>query len=174
MDKTNDSGRVRVRLATLEDAGAIARIYNQAVEARFQTAALEPVTEADRRRWLEDHHPPQTHPVWVAQVGQEVAGWCSLSAYRPGRQALQHSAEISYYVHQDHRRKGIASTLMQHAIDVCPELGLKVLFAVLLDVNTASVALLERHGFEKWGHLPGVALIDGVTCGHLIYGRNAP
>ncbi len=46
-----------------------------------------------------------------------------------------------------------------------------MLFAILLDVNTSSVGILEKFGFEQWGHLPGVADFDGALCGHLYYGR---
>jgi phosphinothricin acetyltransferase len=107
----------------------------------------------------------------VAERGGALAGWCSLSAYRPGRMALRHTAEISYYVHQDHRRSGVGSALIAHAIAQCPRLGLRTLFAILLDINRASASLLEKHGFARWGHLPGVAEIDGRECGHLYYGR---
>ncbi len=92
-------------------------------------------------------------------------------SYRPGRLALRYTAEISYYVHDSHRRQGVASALLSHALDRCGELGIKSLFALLLEVNTASVALLEKFGFERWGLMPGVAEVDGEECGHLIYGR---
>lgn len=161
---------VGLRLATASDAEAIAEIYNQAVRAGFQTAELSPVSVASRLTWLAAH-PPDAYPVWVLEEAGQVLGWCSLSAYRPGRAALRHTAEISYYVHQAHRRKGVATRLTRHALAACPSLGLEVVYAVLLDVNEASVALLEREGFERWGHLPGVARIGEVVCGQWIYGR---
>ncbi len=43
-------------------------------------------------------------------------------------------------------------------------------FALLLDINSTSVRLLEKFGFTRWGHMPDVADIDGRECGHLIYG----
>jgi phosphinothricin acetyltransferase len=50
-------------------------------------------------------------------------------------------------------------------------LGIKTLFAIILDDNEASVKLIEKCGYEKWGHLPGVAVFDGVEAGHLYYGK---
>ena len=101
----------------------------------------------------------------------ETLGWCSLSAHRRGRMALRNVAEISYYVDQDHRRKGIGRQLMQHALEQAPKLGLHNLFAILLDVNQTSVELLEKNGFSRWGHLPGIAEFPDKTCGQFIYGR---
>ena len=40
----------------------------------------------------------------------------------------------------------------------------------IIDNNTASIRQLEKYGFEKWGHLPRVAVFDGVEVGHLYYG----
>jgi len=31
--------------------------------------------------------------------------------------------------------------------------------------------LLEKFGFEKWGHLPDIAIIDDTICGQFIYGK---
>lgn len=46
------------------------------------------------------------------------------------------------------------------------------LFALLLDINEGSSRILEKLGFERWGHMPGIAEIDDRECGHLIYGKN--
>jgi phosphinothricin acetyltransferase len=43
--------------------------------------------------------------------------------------------------------------------------------AILMDRNQASVRLLEKTGFARWGHLPGIADFGGVTCGQYLYGR---
>ncbi len=159
-----------VRLATERDVPAITTIYNQAIAARFQTADISPVDEANRSNWLAAHNPDR-HPVYVAQADAAVAGFCSISPYRPGREALRHTAEISYYVDADKRGKGIGSTLVAHAIQSCPQLGIKTLFAILLDANADSIGLLECNAFERWGHMPNIADFDGVEVGHLYYGR---
>jgi RimJ/RimL family protein N-acetyltransferase len=46
-----------------------------------------------------------------------------------------------------------------------------VLLGILLERNTASRRLMEKCGFEVWGRLPDVALIDGELVSHLYYGR---
>jgi phosphinothricin acetyltransferase len=158
---------MEIRTARLADLVDIVAIYNQAVREKA-TADTDPVTVEERRDWFE-RHAPDRRPILVA-VRDAVVGWCGLSDYRPGRGAVRHTAEISYYVHAAHRRKGVASALVAEAIRRCPELEIRTLFAILLDSNAASVGLLEKSGFRRWGHMPDVADFDGLELGHLYYG----
>jgi len=159
-----------IRPATLKDYSDIVKIYNHAVDERFATADTEYVTIESRKNWFAQHS-PETYPIYVAEENEEIIGWCSLSQYRPGRKALRTVAEISYYIHKDHRRKGIVNNLIKHTMDSAKNLHFKNLISILLDKNTISIHLLEKFGFEKWGHLPEVADFDGVICGQYIYGR---
>ncbi|HOO39237.1 MAG TPA: N-acetyltransferase family protein [Deltaproteobacteria bacterium] len=161
---------LRIRPAQSGDLTRIVEIYNHAVEQKGATADLTPVSVEDRKQWFAEHG-PETYPIWTALTGETVVGWCSLSPYRPGRMALRRTAEISYYVHRDYRGKGVGSALITHAITQCVSLDITSLFALLLDINIASIKILEKSGFVRWGHMPDIAEIDGTRCGHLIYGR---
>lgn len=160
---------LKIRTAQVWDLEAIVAIYNESIPGRRSTADLDPVRVQDRAGWFAEHE-PQTHPIFVAEAGGAVAGWCSISPYRPGRRALRFTAEISYYVAGSFHRQGVASALIRHAVAAAPGLSLKTLFAIVLDRNLASLRLLEKHGFQRWGFLPGVADFDGEECGHLYYG----
>ncbi len=161
---------LRVRVARAADLPRLVEIHNQAIAERT-TADLDPFRPEERRAWF-DAHPPERRPILVAEtVDGAVAGWCSLSDHRPGRAALRSTAEISYFVDRAHRRRGVASALVEEALRRAPALGLRRLFALLLAENAASVALLERHGFAPWGRLPGVAEIDGRRVDQVLYGR---
>lgn len=159
-----------IRKAYEEDLADIVKIYNQAVSLKGATADTEPLTVADRQQWFAEH-PPYQYPVWVAEDAAVILGWCSLSPYRPGRKALQYTVEISYYIHEAYRRKGVGSALIQHAIEQCKGLSIKTVFALLLDCNCSSISILEKFGFARWGHMPNVADFDGEEYGHLIYGK---
>jgi len=161
---------MEIRIAEERDLPQIVAIYNQAVARGGMTADLIPLTVDERRTWFAEHT-GKNHPIWVLQTDEMVAGWCSLSPYRPGRMAMRYTAEISYYVAEDFRRRGIGSALIKHAISQCERLGIKTLFALLLDSNTPSVRILEKFGFTRWGHMPNVADFGGRECGHLVYGR---
>ncbi len=161
---------VNVRTARSSDLEAIVAIYNQAVVARFQTGDRTEVKAEERRAWLEGHH-PEKHPIYVSESEGEIAGWLSISPYRPGREALRFTAEVSYFVDLKFRGRGVASRLLEHAIAQATSLNLKTYFAIVLDKNSASGGLLEKFGFTRWGYLPNVADFDGEECGQLYYGR---
>lgn len=160
---------MKIRLAGQADLEAINRIYNQAVQQRFCTAHLEAVDMEERRQWFAFHDPAR-YPVFVALEGEDLVGWVSLGAYRENRQALAHVAEVSYYVDARARGKGVGSSLLKHAIHVAPGLGFSVLIAILLNRNPASIALLDKYGFEEWGRMPGIARIEDQLADHLYYG----
>ena len=60
--------------------------------------------------------------------------------------------------------------MLAHSIKVAPSFGFKVLIAILLNKNPASIGLLDKFGFEPWGAMPGIALIDGQEADHLYFG----
>jgi len=159
-----------IRPSTTKDIAEIIKIYNHAVDEKFATADSEHVTIESRKDWFAQHS-PDTYPIYVAEEKSEIIGWCSLSPHRPGRKALRTVAEISYYIHKDHRRKGIANLLINHTLESAKALGFKNLISILLDLNKPSIHMLEKFGFEKWGHLPHVAEIEGVVCGQYIFGK---
>jgi len=164
----------KVRIADEEDLPEIVRIYNQAVAMQSATADISSVSLESRKTWLQEH-PRDRYPVFVAESQEAFLGWCSLSPYRPGRMALRHTAEISYYIDENFRGIGVGSELISHAIQNCADLGIKTIFAIILDINQESAQILEKFGFDKWGHLPSIADFDGKECGHLYYGlRVAP
>ena len=162
---------MKIRLAQLDDLASIVDIYNQSIPSKQATGDTQPVRVEDRLAWFQEHRPDE-HPIFVAELDQQVAGWCSLSAYRPGRAALRFTAEISYYISYAYHRQGIGTALVEHALAACPALGIKHVFAIVLDGNQASVKLLKKMDFEKWGYLPKVADFDGKEVSHLYYGRH--
>lgn len=156
-----------LRTAAPRDLPEIAEILNQAVMTR-SAGYTEPVTVEERRLWLDSHGP--THPVIVAEVESRVVGWANLSAYRPGRRAFRATAEISYYVHDQYRRRGVASRLVRDLMERCSDLNVQTLVAILLANNDASISLLRKLGFEEWGRLPRIAALGGVEVDHVYYG----
>lgn len=160
-----------IRIAQIDDLTGIVEIYNQAILSKQSTGDTQLLHVRDRMTWFEEHQ-AEKHPIFVSEVDGQVVGWCSLSAYRPGRAAFRFTAEISYYIDFAHHRQGIGMALIKHALAACPALQIKHLVAIVLEVNQASLRLLEKIGFEQWGYLPGVADFDGRDVGHLYYGRH--
>jgi L-amino acid N-acyltransferase YncA len=159
-----------IRPAKAEDAAAINHIYNQAVEAKL-TGDTMPISDDARRAWIEQHA-NSIYPVFIAEENNRIRGWLSFSAYRPGRQAMVHTAEISYYVNHEDHRSGTGTRLVEFAVSTAPQYRFANLLAIILDHNTASIRLLEKCGFHRWGLLPDIAVFDGVKRSHVYYGIN--
>jgi len=167
---TPTAREVHIRIAEFADLPAIVTIYNQAVPTHRSTANTAPVTVEGRKAWFQEHE-PHKYPIFVAEFDGQVVGWCSLSVYRPGRAALRFTAEISCYVDNGSQGRGVGRDLVNHALEASPSLGIKNIVAVLIDRNEASRKLVEKLGFQQWGHLPRVLDFDGQEYGEFYYGK---
>jgi phosphinothricin acetyltransferase len=160
---------VTIRDATAADLATIVAIYNAAIPGRLATADTEPITVESRTAWLAAHA-PDAYPLWVAEADDAIAGWLSFQPFY-GRPAYRATAELSVYVSPSHRRRGVARALVAHAIESGPALGFATLLGFVFGHNTASTALFTGFGFERWGDLPRVAVLDGVERDLTILGR---
>lgn len=160
---------MKIVLAQRKDLDGIVDIYNQAIRAGRCTADTEPFSIEQRMAWFENHHPDK-FPLLVAKEGNELLGYLTISPYREGRKAVQHTAEVSYYISYNHHCKGIASRLMSGALERCPSLKIKHLIAILVGSNQGSIGLLEKYGFELWGCFPNIVEFGDDRIDHLYYG----
>ena len=159
----------KIRKAKTDDLRIINDIYNQAVVKKYQTADIELITMVSRKLWFINHN-VEKYPIFVLENNNKIVGWVSLSSYRTGRKALETTAEVSYYVHNDYQNRGIGTVLLKSAIDISAEYNFKNLIAILLESNIRSIKLLEKFNFKSWGTLPKIAKIDGKYYDHLYYG----
>lgn len=157
------------RFAVQDDLSAITEIYNQAIRAKNATGDLKEYEAKERTEWL-SKYTNNDYPIYVVESHSKVVGYCTLSPYRPGRKAMSQVAEISYYLDYTWHRKGIGAQLIKYVIEDCPRINKQYLLAILLDINTSSIGILEKFKFKKWGHFPEIVNLDGNKCGHLIYG----
>ncbi len=160
---------MNLRDAREDDLAAIVSIYNATIPSRMVTADLEPVTVESRVPWFREHGP--TRPIWVSESeGGTVDGWLSFSAFHP-RAAYAATAEVSVYVDANRRRRGLGRQLLALAIEHAPSLGIANLVGLVFGHNTPSLALFEAHGFARWGHLPRIAVLDGIERDLIYVGR---
>ncbi len=149
-----------IRDAVEADLPAIIEIYNATVPTRMVTAELEPTTVESRLPWFREHS-PERYPFWVAESEGRVIGWLDFKKFLP-RCAYRGTAEISVYVDENFRRRGVARRLLEEAIARAPSLGITALVGLIFGHNEPSLTLFRRMGFERWAFLPGVAQLDGV------------
>ena len=158
------------RLATRDDLPQIVAIYNATIPSRMVTADTEPVPVASRVAWFEAHR-PEFRPLWVIEEGSRIAAWLSFSEFY-GRPAYNKTAELSVYVDETFRRRGLGAYLLGRAIAHAPALRVDRLIGFIFRHNIPSLRLFERAGFSIWGELPGVTALDGIERDVVIVGRS--
>lgn len=158
-----------IRDAREADLPAIVAIYNSIIPGRMVTAELEPVTVELRRPWFAAHAPERL-PIWVAEDGGCILGWLSFDAFHP-RAAYGGTAMIAIYIGEAHRRRGLGRVLLARAIEHAPQLGLHTLLGYIFGHNEPSLRFFAGFGFERWAHLPRVAILDGVERDLIIVGK---
>jgi L-amino acid N-acyltransferase YncA len=159
-----------IRDAAEADLPAIIEIYNAATATRTSTALFDPVSVEERLPWFH-RHSPNEFPLWVAELDGRIAGWLSFHEFIH-RPAYRGAVEISIYVHERFRRRGIGRTLLQKAIADAPRLKARALLGYVLGHNEASLALFESAGFERWGRLPRLARFENAERDLVIVGRH--
>jgi phosphinothricin acetyltransferase len=157
------------RPGTREDLERIVEIYNSTIPSRMVTGDMEPVPVAAREAWFGEHD-PVSRPLWIAEQDGECVGWLSLSSFY-GRPAYSATVEVSLYVDQNHRGRGVGSYLLSQAIAVAPRIGIETLLGFIFSHNEPSLSLFHKFGFAQWGCLPRVARMDGIERDVVILGR---
>ncbi|MFY0780053.1 GNAT family N-acetyltransferase [Peribacillus simplex] len=160
---------IEFREAELSDLPRIVEIYNSTIASRMVTADTEPVSVQSRVKWFEEHD-SESRPLFIITIEGETAGWMSFQSFY-GRPAYNSTAEISIYIDDYFRGKGIGQISIQKAIDVSPKLGVKTLLGFIFAHNAPSLKLFSKFGFEKWAHLPQVAELDGIERDLIILGK---
>lgn len=159
----------RYRIATRTDLPAIVAIYNSTIASRQVTADLEPVSVESREVWFAEHK-PESLPLWVVEVDGRIGAWLSYSSFH-ARAAYGRTAELAIYVDESGRRAGLGSYLLREAIAFAPQLSIDVLVGLIFGHNEPSLHLFTKYGFERWGLLPRVAILDGVERDLVVVGR---
>lgn len=135
-----------IRPASDVDLDAILEIHNRAIR---ETTAIWTDAEADRpdrERWLAAHV-AVAHPVIVAEVDGEVAGYASYSSWRE-KIGYRFTVENSVYVAERYQRQGIGRMLMVELIALARSRGIHVMIAAIEAENASSIAMHRALGFE--------------------------
>ena len=130
---------IQIRIASSDDIPALRDLFNQGL---LEKNTPENDTGADLDHLVAGYFDCSDSCFWVAEIGEIVAGMI-------GVQRLdKNSAEMRRLrVHQDYRRRGIGTCLMEHAISFCRK---KDFLKVVLDVRTervSAISLFDNFGF---------------------------
>ena len=158
-----------LRLATPEDATAIATIYNLGIEDRVATFETRLRTPVEIEQWFDG-----VHPIVVLETEQQqVIAFESTSVYRP-RPCYAGIAEFSVYVERAYRGRGAGHLALEGLLEEAEKAGFWKLVSRVFVENAASRALLRRMGFREVGVYEKHAQLDGVWRDVVIVERLLP
>jgi L-amino acid N-acyltransferase YncA len=160
---------ISYKYAQINDLEKIVETYNSTVTSRLVTADLEPVSAESKLDWF-NAHSELKRPLWVVFLDNEYAGWMSFNSFY-GRPAYDGTVELSIYLEEKFRGKGLGKSCLEKAIKEAPGLKINNLLGFIFGHNEPSLNLFYQFGFEKWAHFPGVANMDGVLRDLLILGK---
>jgi len=158
---------MKVRQMTADDYEEVVRIYEQGIKtenATFRTEAL-PYEE-----WTGHHH---EHSRLVAIEGKQLLGWVALSPFS-SIPAYAGVAEISLYIAEEARGKGVGTRLMEDVIATSEAAGIWTLQSQVFPENHASLRLHERFNFREVGRRERIGRLGGRWRDTVLLERRSP
>jgi len=133
----------------------VKKIYEQGIatgQATFQSTAPE---------WDEWNQSHLAHSRFVAIENNEIVGWAALTPVS-GRCVYAGVAEISIYIDERYRGRGIGKTLLKHLITDSESHNIWTLQAGIFPENISSLKIHESLGFRKVGYRERIGQFKGV------------
>ncbi|MBN1121599.1 MAG: N-acetyltransferase [Anaerolineae bacterium] len=140
--------KTTIREASRDDSAGILDIYgpvvaNTAISFEVEVPTIEEMAERIEQTTV-------NYPWIVLEIDRQVAGYAYASQHR-ARSAYQWSVDVSVYVDERFRRRGVAKALYTSLFTTLELLGYVNMFAGIALPNPGSVGLHESMGFEPVG-----------------------
>jgi len=142
-----------IRKATIEDAQAIADIYNYYINHTIITFEEVEVSEAEIAERIQTCQ--LKYPWLVYEENEKVIGYAYAGEWK-SRCSYKYSVESSVYLDVDAQGKGIGTALYNALLEELKELNIHAVIGGISLPNKASVRLHEKFGFEKVAHFKEV------------------
>jgi L-amino acid N-acyltransferase YncA len=140
---------MNIRKVELEDAAQIAEIYNYYIQNTHQTFETEPLSADEMRARIAETI--SSYPYLVAEEDGEILGYAYAAQFKL-RQAYAYSAEVSIYVRNAAKQRGLGTRLYEKLFDDLAETNVHAMVAGISLPNDASVKFHEKLGFTKVAH----------------------
>jgi phosphinothricin acetyltransferase len=139
---------IRLRVGTPGDGAACAEIYRPIVENTWISFETEAPSAAEMALRIERTLP--RFPWLVATQDDRVVGYAYAGSHRE-RAAYRWSADVTVYLAEQVRGKGVGRRIYGGLFDILRRQGLRSAFAGVALPNDPSVALHQAMGFEPVG-----------------------
>ena len=108
----------------------------------------------------------------AAEVGSSIMGWAALSPVS-SRCVYGGVAEVSVYVGQNHRGKGVGTQLLRKLIKSSEEEGIWTLQSGIFPENIGSIVLHQQVGFRYIGKREKIGKLKGVWRDNALFERRS-
>jgi L-amino acid N-acyltransferase YncA len=151
----------------LGDWPAVERIYLEGIADGHATFETE---SPGWEKWNSAHHP---HSRLVVKQGGQTIAWAAL---RPvsSRRAYRGVAEVSIYVAESARGKGVGKRLLAELIRHSEQNEIWTLQAGIFPENAASIALHKACGFREVGVRERIGQLGGRWRSTVLLERRSP
>jgi L-amino acid N-acyltransferase YncA len=146
---------IKLELMKPSDWEAVKDIYEEGIatgNATFQQSAPT---------WEEWNNSHLQHSRIVAKEEDNVVGWAALTPVS-GRCVYAGVAEVSVYVSDKVRGRGLGKQLLQKLIEESEANGIWTLQAGIFPENTPSIKIHEASGFRIFGTRERIGKMNGV------------
>lgn len=140
---------MNIRKVELADAEQIAEVYNYYIQNTHHTFETDPLSGDEMRKRIVNTI--ENYPYLVAEVDGEICGYAYASQFKM-RTAYAYAVEVSIYVKNASKQKGIGTNLYTRMFDELAETNAHAIIAGIALPNDASVRFHERLGFSKVAH----------------------
>ena len=151
----------RIRHAEPKDAVRIASLYNHYVRNSIVTFEEDDVSPQDMAGRIAAI--TASFPWLVMEEDGTLAGYAYARKYHE-RAAYRHTVETAVYVDHTRHARGLGTELYRNLLDRLPALGIHAAIGLISIPNPESIALHEKCGFKKAGHVVEV----GFKFGHWV------
>ncbi len=143
-----------IRNAKLDDASAIATIYNYYIENTAITFEETPVTSTGIQQRIDAVQ--SLHLPWlVVEEGSTVVGYAYATQWK-ARSAYRFTVEVTVYIASHAQGKGYGKALYAELFKLLKLTDVRSAIGVITLPNTESVALHEKVGMQKVAHFENV------------------
>jgi L-amino acid N-acyltransferase YncA len=111
-------------------------------------------------------------PRLIYEIDGKIAGWAALSPVS-SRKVYEGVAEVSVYIDQSFRGRGVATKLLDRLIQESENAGIWTLQASIFPENEASLKLHYKFGFRTLGFREKIAQMDGIWRDTIILERRS-
>ncbi len=131
------------------DAEQIAEIYNYYIQNTHHTFETEPLNSDEIQKRIGETI--EDYPFLVCEENNEILAYAFATQYK-SRCAYKNSVEVSVYVKNNLRQKGIGKMLYEKLFEELSKTDIHAIIAGIALPNEPSIKLHENFGFKKVAH----------------------